>query len=427
MIRGTDAMDDTLAPAGGLGGRSRKLVIAGAALVVLVAIAGFGWPVARRWMASEDSVDLARLRVATVTRGDLQRDVAAQGRIVAAHHPRLYSPADGIVSLSVRAGEGVKAGQLLARVASPQLDSALAQERARFAALSSELERRRIANRQRNLTNQQNARLRHVRLDAARRELVRAEKLRGEGLLNQVDHDRAQDAVRVAEVEMEQADSAASLEREALEFELEDAVRQVDAERLAVSELERRVAELVIVAPFDGMVASIEVEDRDAVTPNRPILTVVDLGEFEIEVQVPETYADDVTPGTAAVVIYNGNQLPAKVTAISPEVSGGQVEGTLVFDGEPPAGLRQSQRVSTRLLLERRPNVLKVPRGPFLESGGGRQIFVLEDGLATLRPIETGAVSVGEVEILSGLAEGDQVLLSDIGQFNGAKRVLVRK
>lgn len=427
MIRGTNAMDNTLAPgAGPLRGRLR-LAIAGGALAVLVALGALGWPVARRWLASEDSVDLARLRVATVTRGDLERDVAAQGRIVAAHHPRLYSPADGIVALAVRAGEGVKAGQLLARVASPQLDSALAQERARFSALSSELERRRIANRQRNVTNQQNSQLRRVRLDAARRELVRAEKLRAEGLLNQVDYDRAQDAVRVAEVEMEQADSAAQLEREALEFELEDAVRQVDAERLAVGELERRVAELAIVAPFDGLVASIEVEDRDAVTPNRPILTVVDLGEFEVEVQVPETYADDVTAGTAAVVIYNGKELPARVTAISPEVAGGQVEGTLEFTGEPPAGLRQSQRVSTRLLLERRPNVLKVPRGPFLESGGGRQIFVLDNGLATLQAIETGAVSVGEVEILSGLAEGDQVLLSDIGQFNGAKRVLVRK
>ena len=70
------------------------------------------------------------------------------------------------------------------------------------------------------------------------------------------------------------------------------------------------------------------------------------------------------------------------MTAVSPEVAGSQVEGTVAFVGEPPAGLRQNQRLSTRLLLEERRGVLKVPRGPFLESGAGRQIYVLAGGLA---------------------------------------------
>jgi HlyD family secretion protein len=71
--------------------------------------------------------------------------------------------------------------------------------------------------------------------------------------------------------------------------------------------------------------------------------------------------------------------------------------------------------------------VLKVPRGPFLESGGGRQVYVLADGIATLRSIRVGATSVAEVEIAEGLEEGEQIVLSDIQQFQGAKTVLVRK
>jgi len=104
-----------------------------------------------------------------------------------------------------------------------------------------------------------------------------------------------------------------------------------------------------------------------------------------------------------------------------------EVEGRVAFRGTSPANLKQNQRVSTRVILDSRPNVLKVPRGPFLESGGGRRIYVLSDGLALLREIEVGAVSVSEVEVVSGLTEGEDVILSDVTRFEGASTVLVRQ
>lgn len=424
MIRGTDAMDRVVEAKRGLPRWALALLGGLGALALALLLA---WPSLARWSRSDVSVERSQLRIATVSRGDLERDTAVEGRIVAANHPRLFSPAQATVSLAVRAGEAVKAGQTLVRLESPELLSQLAQERARLASLESDLGRRRINGRGRTLANQQALELAGVRLEAAKRELERAERLRGEGLLNQVDYDRAQDAVKVAGVEQAQARSSLEMESESGGFEVTDAERQVERQRLAVSELERRVAELTLVAPFDGIVATIEVEDRDAVQANRPLLTVVDLSAFEVEVKIPESYADDVALGMPAVVYHAGGEIPGEVTAVSPEVSGSQVEGIVAFRGPVPSGLRQSQRVSTRLVFEKKSGVLKVPRGPFLESGAGRLIYVLKDGLATLSPIRIGAVSVSEVEIVEGLAEGDQVLLSDTQQFGGAKTLLVRK
>lgn len=424
MIQETESMDQIIEQAPGLSRRVKLLLGIAAALALAVVLA---WPFVRRWSQAEQSVDLSRLRVATVSRGDLERDVAAQGRIVAANHPKLYSPAQGIVSLAVRPGAAVAAGQVLATIASPELDNQLAQERARLQSLDSELARAELAARQQNEGDAQSLKLRRVRLEAARRDLERAEKLRAEGLMNDVEHERSRDAVRIAEVELEQADGGGRLAREARDFELQDRRRQVERQRLVVADLERRVGELTLRAPFDGLVATIDVQDRDAVSPSSPVLTVVDLSEFEVEVQIPEAYADEAVSGTPAVVSYGGRDLPGELRAVSPEVRGGQVQGTVAFTEGMPEGLRQSQRVSVRLVLEKRAGVLKVPRGPFLESGGGRQAYVLADGIATLRPIRIGATSVSEIEIAEGLREGEQILLSDIQQFNGAKTVLVRR
>lgn len=423
MIQETNSMDQIVTKGPGISRRTKLLLAGAGALIVAL---GLIWPAVQRWARAEQSVDLSRLQIATVTRGDLERDVSAQGRIVAANHPKLYSPSQGIVTLAVRPGESVRAGQVLATIASPDLDSRLAQERSRLQSLESELSRTSLSTRQQNQEDQQTAKLRRVRLDAARRDLERAEKLRAEGLLNVVEYERAKDAVRVAEVELEQSQEGGGLAREARDFEVRDRQRQIDRQRLVVADLERQVGELTLRAPFDGMVATVDVQDRDAVAPNAPILTVVDLSEFEVEALIPESYADEAAPGTPAVVSFGGRDYPAELTSVSPEVRASQVQGTVKLKDTPP-GLRQGQRVSVRLVFETRPGVLKVPRGPFLEGGGGRQVYVLSDGLATLQPIEVGATSVSEVEIVKGLKEGDQILLSGTEQFNGAKTVLVRR
>lgn len=424
MIQEANSMDQIVARGPGISRRTK--ILAGATALFLLSLILL-WPSLRRWSSAEESIDLSRLRLATVTRGDLERDVAAEGRVVAANHPRLFSPAQGIVSLQVKAGESVRRGQVLARIESPELNSQLAQEMSRLDSMESELSRSRIGARQTNTNNERTAELRRVQLEAARRELQRTEKLMAEGLVNQVELDRDRDAVRLAEVELKQAEEGGTLQREALDFETGDRARQMERQRLVVSELERRVRELTIVAPFDGLVAGVDVQDRDAVQPNAPLLTVVDLSEYEIEVRIPDSYADDVAPGLPAVISLGGKTWKGELTAVSPEVVNSQVLGTVHFAGKVPDGLRQSQRVSVRLVLERRPGVLKVPRGPFLDSGGGRQAYVLADGLATLRQIRTGATSVGEVEIVDGLEAGEQIVLSDLTLFNGAKTVLVRR
>ena len=423
MIQETDSMDQEIARAPGL---SRRVKIGIGTVVVAAAGIALLAPALGRWARAEQSVDLDRVQVGTVVRGDLQRDVSAQGRVVAANHPRLYSPAQGIVALAVKAGEAVKAGAVLATIESPDLKSQLAQETARLQSIESDLARGGLAARQQNQGDEQTVKLRRVGLDAAHRDLQRAEKLRADGLLNEVDYERSRDPVRIAEVQLEQADQGGTLGREARDFEAQDRRRQVERQRLVVADLQRRVAGLTLRAPFDGLIATVDAQDRDAVAPNAPLLTIVDLAKLEVVVEIPESYAAEAAAGTPAMVSYGGRELPGTLTAVSPEVRSGQVEGTVRLAAIPP-GLRQNQRVSVRLIFETRPNVLKVPRGPFLEAGGGRQAYVLADGLATLRPIRTGATSVSEVEVVDGLKEGDRILLSDTEPLKGAKTVLVRR
>ena len=406
--------------------RRRRIAMAATAAAVLVGGSLAAAPLVRRWVQAERAVDSAGVRVAPVVVGDMDRDVAAQGRVVAALHPTLFSPAQGIVALAVKAGAQVHRGDVLATIASPELASRLAQERATLSSLESELGRNEIASRQSRVKSKQDLDVLAVRHEAATRALRRTRDLGEQGVVPVSEVEKAQDDLAIAALELKNRRETSTLERDTQTFEGRTRRLAVERQRSVVGELERQNADLEVKAPFDGIVATVAVQDRDAVAANHALLTVVNLTALEIELELAENQAAGVTPGTAARVAYAGRELPAKVVAISPEVRDSQVRGTVAFSGQAPAGLRQSERVSVRLLLDRRVRVLKLPRGPYLEIGGGRSVYVVADGMAVRRPVRIGVTSVSEVEIVGGLRAGERVVVSDTGGFEGAERVLLQ-
>jgi HlyD family secretion protein len=163
------------------------------------------------------------------------------------------------------------------------------------------------------------------------------------------------------------------------------------------------------------------------VAANTPLMTLVDLSKLEVELEVPETYVADMGLGMTAEIQLGDTKATGKLAALSPEVVKNQVLARVRFDGAQPKGLRQSQRVTARLLIEERPNVVLLPRGPFVDSEGGRFAYVMQDGIAVRTPIKLGATSISAVEILSGVKPGDQVVIAGTDAFANAARVSINK
>ena len=367
-----------------------------------------------------------RVRIATVTRGDLVRDVSVQGRIVAAVSPTLYATESGTISLHVEAGEQVLAGQVLASVDSPDLASLLQQAESSLQQRKMELERQRIQSRQQALEKRKAADLADVALVAARREKRRADDAHERGVIAVIDFEKAQDELRNAELAYEHAIADAGLFDERLAFELRASEFEVGRQELFVNDLRRQVDDLSIKSPVDGIVGDLLVDQKAAVSRDMPVMAVVDLSRFEIDAQIPESYADDLAVGMQAEILIGGGSYSGHLVAVSPEIVNNQVASRIRFDGGGPANLRQNQRLTTRILLAEHPDVLYVQRGQFLDTGAGRIAYVVnEDRVATRRQIKIGARSLSAVEVVSGLQPGDTIVISNLDPFRGADTVLL--
>jgi HlyD family secretion protein len=314
---------------------------------------------------------------------------------------------------------------VLAVIDSPELNNSYQQEQSTLLSMQTDLERTRINSKKAALLSQETEDAAGVKLEAAKREMKRAEAAWGYHVISEQDYAKAKDDLAAAQLEYNNAQANTGLDKEGLNFDVRTKELQVKRESLLVADLKRRVDNLTVRSPVDGMVGNIAVQQRTNVTPNQALMTVVDLSQLEIQVQIPESYADGLALNMAAEITYGGNTYAGTLGAISPEVQNNLVTGRVRFAAQPK-GLKQNQQVQVRVVMDSRPDVLMVERGPFLDAGGGNIAYLVKDGVAVRTPITTGPASMSDVEILGGVKEGDVLVISDTSDFQDAKTVYLK-
>lgn len=394
-----------------------------AGLCLAAALASAAW---WAWAASGRSVSRAELRLATVTRGELLRDAQVQGRAVASASPTLFAPAAGTVTLAVRAGDTVAAGQVLARIASPELAAERAREATTLLQLEAEAGRQQISARQQKLAAERDADEARLALTGATRDDQLSTEACAVGVISIIECQRRKDALDAGRIRQAHAERRLELVAADAAFERQSLAQRVARQRSLVAELDRQIEALAVRAPLAARVGSVAVADRAAVAANAPLVTVVDLSRLDVELQVPELYAGDLGLGMKAELRVGAAEASATLVAIAPEVQQGQVLVRARFDGASPEGLRQNQRVSGRIIIERKLGVLQVERGPFVEALGGHAVYVLQGDEALRRPLTLGALGASAVEVLQGLQAGDVIVAAGSEKFDQAPRVRLR-
>lgn len=393
--------------------------------VVILAVLGYVLFYIAQSSAADVVVKNESIRVATVKRGNLVREVVAQGRIIAANSPTLFGAEQGYISLNVKAGDKVEQDQVLATITSPDLNELLAREMANHTKMQTDVMRQVIESKRGKLELEQSLALAAVNEKAMAREAKRANEAVKRNLISQLEHEKAKDDFDRARLELAQAQQNQILANESLDFDVESLRLQIKSQQLLVDALQRRVKELEILSPVTGMVGNVQVLDRQAVIANQPLITIVDLTAFEIEAIVPEGFADDMAPLIEAEITLNGQNYSGLVTAISPEVVSNGVATRIRFADNVPENLRQNQRLTVRILLENKFDTLIVDRGSFFDNFRGDVFKLTGDKHATRTPVVLGGNSLKHMEIVEGLTEGDTIIISALPAKQSDEHILI--
>lgn len=424
VIRDTSAQDQPL-PKRRL--RVGPWLAIGAALAALAAVA-VSTPALRHGWSSGPSVSASRLLIATVQRGPFVRDIAAEGKVVAAVSPTLYAAGGGAATLKVHAGDRVARGQVLALIESPELAAKLAQELSNADAMKADVLRTEVDARQQRGALQAAFDAARVDHSSAQNDLARQQKAFDAGAVSGMQVEHARDTLQKARIALEHAEAGLKLKDDSLKFDVQAKQLAHARQLLMVKDLQRQVDSLAVRSPVEGQVGQLFIAEHANVAKDAQLLSVIDLSALEVQMQVAESFARDLAVGMPGEISGNGHTWRAAVSAVSPEVVNNEVAARLRFTGgasEQPSQLRQNQRLAVRVLLDKRDDVLAVQRGSFIDEAGGAHAYVLRDGVAVKTPIRAGARSLDKVEILGGLNVGDRVVVSGAELFQGAETVAI--
>jgi HlyD family secretion protein len=394
----------------------RKLMLA--AIVVGAVIAGIA---ISHFAKAAPSVERSLLWIDTVRQGDLMRQARALGTLVPEEIRWIAARSAGRVDrILLRPGAIVEPESTILYLTNPDVEqAAIAAESQRLAA-EAELENVRVQLQRTVLEAESAAATARANAEQSR---LRAEvnaQLYSEGLVSKLD-------LQLSQVTAEQAETLHAIEQKRFAFAKDSiapqlSVKVAEVERLS-AQAKLRAAErdaLQVRAGMAGVLSALPVEVGAQVQPGSNLARVADPRRLKAELKVPEMQAKDLVIGLKSSVDTRNGVVRGRVSRVEPSVQNGTVTVDVALEGDLPLGARPDLSVDGIIEIESLPNVLRVGRPSFARERARTTLFRLDSsGRAERVSVEFGRASVDTIEVVSGLKPGDQVILSDLSQWDG--------
>jgi HlyD family secretion protein len=399
--------------------RIRQLAIGGGTTLLLVAVTvGLS-----RLEPAAPSVDRDTQYIGEVSRGEMLRQVRGPGTLVPREIRWIAAQSAGRVErVVVRAGAVVEPDTILVELSNPDLQSEA--EKSAYALEAAKAEHVELELTLRSQQLDQRAALAQARAqyEAAR---LQAEAEREAGVVAEL-------TVRRSELQAEQYKVAFEIQQErndqfgdTVKAQLAAGRARLAQQQNASERLAAQVAALSVRAGLAGVVQQVLIEEGAQLAAGANIARVARPDELMAELRVPETQARDVVVGQLVAVDTRNGIIDGNVIRIDPAVLEGTVQVDVELIGKLPRGARPDQSVDGTIEIERLTDVIYMGRCTYCQQNSTVSLFkVIDEGRYAVRvPVEIGRTSVNSVEIIQGLVQGDEVILSDTSAWDDNDRI----
>jgi HlyD family secretion protein len=418
---------DIQRPASVAQAKKRRQYMFGAVGIIVIVLVSV---VLARLKPAAPTVERATVWVDTVKRGPMVRQVRGLGTLVPVDEARRWVPASTqgrVEKIVLRPGVQVTPDTVVLELSDPQVQQALNDADQQLRAAEADYNSLKARLDADTLNQQAQAAIVRADYQNAQTEREMNEGLAKDGLVSNL-------VMKQSVVRAESLATRNKIETDRLKVseasaraQLASAQALVDQRRSNLNLRRQQVDQLRVRAGMHGVLEQVPVEVGQQVQPGTNLVRVAVPTRLKAELRIAETQARDLTIGQIASVDTRSGIIPGKVVRIDPSAQNGTVTVDVALEGELPRGARPDLSVDGTIELERLDNVLFVGRPAFGQEQSTVGLFKLdENGEAGRAQVQLGRSSVNTIEILGGLKEGDQVVLSDMSAWDQFERIRLR-
>jgi len=373
------------------------------------------------------TLESARIRTSVVETGDVENTLTASGEVIPAYEQIFTSPIRASIKrILITPGTRVQPGQPIV-----ELDKSLTEIEFERYQDQLELKRNSIDQLKMKLNKdlydaEINDKIKSLNINKLRADYEDARRLQKVGGGTAEDITRAENALKIAELEKRQLENDLKYNRESMGASLRETELGAQIEGKNLKELQHKLRMADIVADRKGVLTWVNENIGSSVNEGEMLAKVADLGSFRVEGSCSDVYADQVKSGLPVIIRINETEMRGLITQVKPSVKDGVIGFTIQLDNAKNESLRPNMKVEVYVVTSKSAKTLRVANGPAFTGKRKQYVFVLENGVAHRREVVLGLSNFDFVEVKSGLKVGEKVILTDLNDYEHLEELIIQ-
>ncbi len=393
--------------------QKRNLWLKGTSLVLLVAVIFY----AINWFFTP-SVNREKLRTSKVSMQKLTATINAGGLVVPLVEETLSSEISSQVSqVFLGPGQQVKKGQPILQLDTQKLNLAADKTIEKIALKNSQIKTKQLVTRRSINDVKSRIELLTVDLQSRKTKQQRLNQLTSVGAFSNQELLEADLNVKRTEIEIRQLNQSMSDLESTNKAETETLSLEKSMLEKELAEQHRLISRALITATRDGVVSWLKQDEGSSVALGEPLAKIVDDSQFRIEATLSDFYSSQLIPNMMAQITYQDKTMMGRLTQQTPTIENGIMKLSITLDQPDNSLLKNNLRVDVGLITKTVDQTLALSKGPFISGRGIQNVFVIRDQIAYRTEIEVGLSDANIYQIINGLNENDEVIISDMSDF----------
>jgi len=366
------------------------------------------------------------LNISTVDKGVIEVSVSASGKVIPAFEEIINSPINSrIVEVYKRGGDSVDVGTPILKLdlqsAETEYNKQLDEEQMK----SLQLEQQRVTNHNKLSEMEMNLKVSRMELDR------KAVELRNERYLDSLG---AGTTDKVRQVELDYNVSILKLKEDEQKYKNEQALAEADLKvkelelnifRKSLAETRRTLEDAQIRSPRKAILTYVNNEIGSQIGQGAKVAIVSDLSHFKIEGEIADTYGDRIAAGSKAVIKIGSEKLDGTVSDVTPLSKNGVISFTVQLEEDNHKRLRSGLKTDVYVMNAVKDDVLRIANSSYYVGKGEYELFVVNGNQLLKRKVQLGDSNFEYVEVVSGLQEGHQVIVSDMNAYKDKNKLKI--
>lgn len=366
------------------------------------------------------------LNISTVDKGVIEVSVSASGKVIPAFEEIINSPINSrIVEVYKRGGDSVDVGTPILKLDLQSVETEYNKQLDEEQMKSLQLEQQRVTNHNKLSEMEMNLKVSRMELDR------KAVELRNERYLDSLG---AGTTDKVRQVELDYNVSILKLKEDEQKYKNEQALAEADLKvkelelnifRKSLAETRRTLEDAQIRSPRKAILTYVNNEIGSQIGQGAKVAIVSDLSHFKIEGEIADTYGDRIAAGSKAVIKIGSEKLDGTVSDVTPLSKNGVISFTVQLEEDNHKRLRSGLKTDVYVMNAVKDDVLRIANSSYYVGKGEYELFVVNGNQLLKRKVQLGDSNFEYVEVVSGLQEGDQVIVSDMNAYKDKNKLKI--